>query len=322
MKPSTVLFLSDPKAQVLRLLGALPDDTTVVTGTSPEAFAGAAGEADIIVNRNLPLEVFREVWTMAPRVRWVHSFSAGVNNSLCEEFVCSEVPLTNGRGAFSRTLAEFAIGVTLYFAKDFPRLLRQQAQGVWQEFDSEEIHGKTMGIIGFGDIGQAVAARAADFGMRVVATRRRPEREEKKHSGFRILPATAIREVMAESDYVVVALPLTRETKGVVGARELAAMKPTGVLINIGRGAAVDESALIEALREKRIRGAGLDVFETEPLPPGHPFFSMENVLLSPHTADHVPGWEEPAMQVFLDNFERYRRGEPLRNVVDKELGY
>lgn len=322
MKPSTVLFLSDPTAQVLRLLDELPDDTTIVTGTSPEAFAGAAAEADIIVNRNLPLELFREVFSMAPQVRWVHSFSAGVNNSLCEEFVHSTVPLTNGRGAFSRTLAEFAIGVTLYFAKDFPRLLRQQAQGVWQDFDSEEIHGKTMGIVGYGDIGQAVAARAVDFGMKVLATRRRPEKDSEERAGLRILPATAIRKVMAESDYVVVALPLTQETKGVVGAHELAAMKPTGVLINIGRGAAVDERALIEVLREKRIRGAGLDVFETEPLPPGHPFFSMDNVLLSPHTADHVPGWEEPAMRILLDNFKRYRRGEPLRNMVDKELGY
>ena len=130
------------------------------------------------------------------------------------------------------------------------------------------------------------------------------------------------RELIAQSDYVVLSAPLTPETRGIVGEAELRAMKPQAVLINVGRGPLVDEAALIAALREKRIGGAALDVFNQEPLPAGHPYFALDNLLLSPHAADHTPDWQPRAMRLFLDNFERYRKGEPLRNVVDKRRGY
>jgi phosphoglycerate dehydrogenase-like enzyme len=129
-------------------------------------------------------------------------------------------------------------------------------------------------------------------------------------------------EMIAQCDYVVVTAPLTPQTRGLIGAREFAAMKPGAVIINVGRGAVIDEPAMIQALTEKRILGAGLDVFTTEPLPAGHPFFQLENVLLSPHSADHTPDWLERAMQFFLTQFERFAKGEPLLNVVDKKRGY
>jgi phosphoglycerate dehydrogenase-like enzyme len=128
--------------------------------------------------------------------------------------------------------------------------------------------------------------------------------------------------MMARSDYVVAAMPLTPASRGMIGQAEIEVMRSTAVLINIGRGPVVDEAALVRALASKRIRGAALDVFDIEPLPVGHPFYRMDNVLLSPHAADHTPDWKERTMRLFLENFERFRRGEPLRNLVDKKLGY
>jgi phosphoglycerate dehydrogenase-like enzyme len=167
-----------------------------------------------------------------------------------------------------------------------------------------------------------VARRAQALEMKVLAVRRRPERCGAEECVGAVFSPEARREVMAASDYVVAALPLTPETRGLIGEAELRAMKNSGVLINIGRGPAIDQAALVRALQQGWIRGAALDVFEQEPLPAGHPFYRLENVLLSPHCADHTAGWRERAMEVFLDNFERFRKGEPLRNVVDKRLGY
>jgi len=134
-------------------------------------------------------------------------------------------------------------------------------------------------------------------------------------------PKDRIR-MIEQCDYVVVAAPLTAETRSMVGEAEFAAMKPNAVIINVGRGPVIDETAMIRALTEKSIKGAALDVFDQEPLPGGHPFYSLDNVLLSPHCADHTPDWLDAAMRFFLDNFQRYRKGEPLLNIVDKELGY
>jgi phosphoglycerate dehydrogenase-like enzyme len=129
-------------------------------------------------------------------------------------------------------------------------------------------------------------------------------------------------EMISRCDYIVACAPLTPETRGLIGEPEFAAMKPNAVVINLGRGPVIDEAAMVSALREGRIKGAALDVFDTEPLPEGHPFYSLENVLLSPHCADHTPDWTDQAMLFFLAQFERYRKGEPLQNVVKKELGY
>ncbi len=317
MKPLSIVALADPAARSLAMLEELPDETHIAVGFRAEAFTGVAEEADIMITRMAPMDLVRTVWRMAPRLRWVHSLSAGVNNSLFDEFIESPVPLTNARGVYSRSLAEFALTGALFFAKDIRRMMRLQAEGRWEEFDVEEIHGKTMGIVGYGSIGRAVAERARDFGMRVIAIRRNPGPGEED-----VLPPERLNELMAASDYITAAAPLTPSTHHLIGAEALAAMKPTGVIINIGRGPVIDEAALVETLREGRIRGAALDVFETEPLPTGHPFFGLDNVLLSPHSADHTPGWEEASLRLFLDNFERFQKGEPLLNIVDKGAGY
>jgi phosphoglycerate dehydrogenase-like enzyme len=322
MDDSTVLVLADPAAPELALLGVLPDTTTIAVGMTPEAFARTAPQADIILISNGDAQLLEQVWRMAPRVRWVHSLSAGLDGILFRELVESPVPLTNARGVFSDALAEFAVGAVFFFARDFRRLVRSQNAGIWDPFDISEVRGATLGLVGYGDIGRAVASRGRALGLNVLAMRRRPELSREDRDVERVFGADQKHELLRQSDYVVVAAPLTPATKGLIGENEFAAMKPGAVLINIGRGPVVDEPALVRALEQKRIRGAALDVFEVEPLPAGHPFYRMENVLLSPHSADNTSDWKKRTMQVFLENFERYRRGEPLLNVVNKKLGY
>jgi len=252
----------------------------------------------------------------------VHSRAAGLDTLLFPALVDSPVLLTNSSGVYSRSLGEFVAAAVLFFAKDIGRMKRNQAAGRWEQFDVEEAHGRTMGIVGYGDIGRAAAKLAKALGMRVIALRRHPEQSRGDDLVDEALGVDRLLELMGRSDYVVVAAPLTPDTRGLVNAAAIAAMKPTGVLINVGRGAVIDEAALIVALRNKSIRGAALDVFDKEPLPDGHPFYPMENLLLSPHCADHTLTWIDDAMHFFVENFERFVRGEPLKNVVEKRLGY
>ncbi len=322
MRPITLLVLAPPAGGHLAMLERLPDDTRMVVGERPEAFESAADEADAILVWFTGRDLLEKVWKMAPRVRWVHASSAGVDTLLFPALVESPVPLTNARGAFSWSLGEFALAAILFFAKDLRRMVRSQQEGKWDQFDVEGVCGKTLGIIGYGDIGRAVAERAHAMGMRILAVRRRPELCEGDPLLDSAFPPESRGRMMAMADYVVLSAPLTAETRGLVGEAEIGAMKPGAVLINVGRGPVVDERALIRALEERRIRGAALDVFEQEPLPAGHPFYRLDNVLLSPHCADHTAGWMGQSVEVFLDNFERFRKGEPLRNVVDKRRGY
>lgn len=322
MAPLTVLVLADPTDADLALLEQLSEDTRIAVGSSPEAFENLAPEAEIILSWFAPRELMQAVWRMAPRVRWVHSASAGVENVLLPELVESAVPVTNGRGLYSDSLAEFVLGAVLFFAKDFERMLRSRQARRWDPFEVGLIEDRWLGILGYGDIGHAVARRARAFGMRIAALRRSVQAGETDPLADRLLGPDRLDELLAVSDYLVLALPLTAATRGLIGEAELARMKPGAVLINVGRGAVIHEDALARALRERRIRGAALDVFEREPLPQDHPFYSLDNVLLSPHCADHFPGWKRRAMELFLENFARFRQGLPLRNLVDKRAGY
>jgi len=307
----------------LALLEQLPHGTNLVAGTSAEAFERLAEDTDVIFNWSAGGKLLREVFLMCPNVRWVHSRSAGLDSVLFPELIASPVPVTNGRGVFSQSLGEFALAAILFFAKDLRRMVRNQEAGRWEQFDITEIAGQTLGIVGYGDIGRAVATRARAMGMRVVAIKRHgPPLYNVDPLVSRIYKPEERLEMMRVADYVVCSAPLTPETHGMIGDREFAAMRPGAVVINIGRGPVIDEPAMVRALSEKRIRGAALDVFDQEPLPEGHPFYKLDNVLLSPHCADHTPDWTEQAMRFFLTQFERFDRGEVLQNVVKKELGY
>ena len=322
MDNNTVLVLANPTDRELKLLEELPGETSIAVGNSREAFAGAAGDATVILNWSARPGLLREVFAMCPRVRWVHARSAGLDNVLFPEIVESPVPVTNGSGVFSPPLGEFALGAILFFAKDFRRMVRSQEAGVWDPFDMPEIAGQTVGILGYGDIGRAVAARVRPMGMRVLAVRRHVPLYNADPLVDRIYGPDQRLEMIARSDYVVASAPLTAETRGMVSEPEFAAMKREAVVINIGRGPVIDEGAMVRALSEGRIKGAALDVFDTEPLPAGHPLYRLPNVLLSAHCADHTPDWLERGMRFFLDQFERFRKREALVNVVDKKLGY
>jgi phosphoglycerate dehydrogenase-like enzyme len=252
----------------------------------------------------------------------VHCRAAGIDDLLSSELVDHAVPLTNGSGVFSPPLGEFVLGAVIYFAKDFRRLIRNQMAGVWEPFDIPEIAGQTAGIVGYGDIGRAVATRLKAFGMNILALRRTPPTGGSDPLVDRYYGPGGLLEMIPRCDYVVATAPLTPQTRGMIGAREFAAMKSSAVIVNVGRGAVIDEPAMIQALTEKRIAGAALDVFTVEPLPPGHPFYQLENVLLSPHSTDHTYDWLERAMRFFLTQFDRFAKGEPLLNVVDKARGY
>ncbi|HWQ56371.1 MAG TPA: D-2-hydroxyacid dehydrogenase [Bryobacteraceae bacterium] len=322
MEHHTVLVLADPTEPQLAMLEALPDGTGIAVGNRTDAFVRAAEDATVILQWSGSRELLRDTLAMVPGVRWVHVRSAGLDGVLFPELIESRAVLTNGRGVFSAPLGEFAIGAALFFAKDFRRMVRNQEAGAWEQFDVGELAGSTVGILGYGDIGRAVASRARAFGMRILALRRRP----KISSGDPLVDVSLgpadLPELLAQSDYLVAAAPLTPETRGMIGDAAFGLMKPGAVLINIGRGPVVDEAALVRALRARRIRGAALDVFENEPLPAGHPLYSLDNVLLSPHCADHTTDWLERAMGFFLENFKRFREARPLLNIVDKRQGY
>ena len=323
MDDSTVVVLADPAEERMAMLERLPRGTRVTVGDSPDAFAQTAGDATVLFNWALDNALFRKVFGMCPRLEWVHIRAAGLDNVFFPDLVNSPAVLTNSTGVFSQSLGEFGLAAILYFAKDLRRMIRSQAAGVWDPFDITEISGQTVGIVGYGDIGRAVAMRVKPMGMEVLALKRSgPPLYNVDPLVSRFYKPEERIAMISRCDYVVACAPLTAETRGMIGAAEFAAMKPQAVVVNLGRGPVIDEAAMIDALGKGAIKGAALDVFDQEPLPAGHPFYGMENVLLSPHCADHTADWLEQAMQFFLDQFERFRRHEPLRNVIDKHRGY
>jgi phosphoglycerate dehydrogenase-like enzyme len=314
---NTVLVLAQRDDRQFAML----KDLAHVVGSQAAAFAEASKDATVILDWSGSRELLRTVFPMCGKVRWVHSRAAGLDNLLFPELVESDVPLTNGRGVFSASLGEFALAAILYFAKDFRRMLRNQAAGVWEPFDVEEIAGRTVGIVGYGDIGRAVAMRVHAMGMRVLATKRHVlEMADSLVEQF--YRPDARREMLAHCDYIVATAPLTEETRHMISHAEFAVMKPTAVVLNLGRGPVIDETALLRALTAGRIKGAALDVFEHEPLPAGHALYRLENALLSPHCADHTADWKDQAMRFFLEQYGRFEKEQPLKNVVNKRLGY
>ncbi|MCH7523068.1 MAG: D-2-hydroxyacid dehydrogenase [Chloroflexi bacterium] len=263
----------------------------------------------------------------APKLRWVQLTSAGVDRLLDGDLAKSGVTLTTASGIHAVPIGEYVMGVMLAFAKGLPQAMRAQAERTWRPYLAEELYDKTVGIVGLGAIGGYVAKLAKADGMRVLAVRRSTQRRSTgEGAGLddvdELLPPSDLTYLLSEADYVVIAVPLTAESRGLIGERELRAMKPTARIINIARGALIDEAALVQALNEKWIGGAALDVFEHEPLPPESELWGMENVILTPHISGGTPVYMERAVELFCDNLRRYLAGEPLRNVVEVERGY
>jgi phosphoglycerate dehydrogenase-like enzyme len=320
MYDTTVLVIG-PADDSLRLLSEAGQGVRFVTGQRLEDFEGAAPEADAVFFSGSSRRVLEELLPTAPRVRWVHTRWAGLEGLLSPAVARHPSVLTNARGVYSGSLAEFVLAAILYFAKDLGRMVRNQRTETWEPFDVDEIRGKTLGIVGYGHIGASIAERGRGAGLRVLALRRSAAAPPDSRVDEWV-PRRQLRDLMARSDYVAVALPATPETRHLVDAAALGALRKSAVFVNVGRGSTVDEAALVRALETRAIRGAALDVFETEPLPAGHPLYRLENVLVSPHCADHTPTWRDDAVRLFLANLARFRTGVPLENVVDKTRGY
>lgn len=264
--------------------------------------------------------VLDKVLAVAPEMRWIHTPSAGVEHLLIAPVLERDITLTNSAGVHAIPIAEFVLALLLSRAKQLPGYAAAQAEARWDRaHEPQELYEQTMLILGIGGIGQAIAERAAAFGMRVLGSRRAPR---PMPGVARVVGNDGWRELLPEADYIVVAAPLTEETRGMLDAAAFAAMKPTAYLVNIARGAIIDEAALIAAIGAGRIAGAALDTFEQEPLPPESPLWSLPNVTITPHATAGSPRMRERQIALFLENLQRFRNGEPLRNVVDKAAGY
>jgi len=286
--------------------------------TAKEKLDDLLAEAEVILGLRLPQNVI----TRAPKLKWIQAVGAGVNRFLDTEIVESSVIMTNARGVQSTPIAEFTLGLMLMFVKQAPLCFQLKQEKQWRRFTPTVLRSKTVGIVGLGSIGREVARLAKAFGMRVLATRRSAKRVGRARYVDIVLPQDQLRELLVESDFVVLTLPLTPETNKYIGEEELRTMKSTAYLINIARGGVLDEEALIRALEEHWIAGAGLDVFATEPLPTDSRLWELPNVILSPHTAGDFEDRAVQVTEVFLENLRRYLDGKRLLNVVDKKKGY
>ncbi|MBI2238271.1 MAG: D-2-hydroxyacid dehydrogenase, partial [Actinobacteria bacterium] len=276
--------------------------------------------AEIVFAWDYEEDLLPSAWSGAGSVRWIQAASAGVDALLFPELIEGDVLVTNARGVFDEPMAEYVLGLVLAFAKDFPTTFEHRLASAWEHRDTERLAGMSLLVVGVGPVGRAVARLGRAVGMEVEGLGR-TARAGDGDFGV-VLGAGDLHGALAWSDYVVNALPSTPGTRHLFDAAAFACMKPTARFVNVGRGATVDERALADALRAGTIAGAALDVFEEEPLPAGSPLWRMPNVIVSPHMSGDFAGWERAVVEVFVDNLGRWVRGEPLRNVVDKRLGY
>jgi phosphoglycerate dehydrogenase-like enzyme len=261
----------------------------------------------------------------APNLKWLHTVAAGIEDFLERGFGRGNYQFTNGSGPHAIPMGEFVTLLVLMFAKEARQFLKNQERSRWERVGGREVYGSTAGIVGLGDVGMGAAERLKALGCRVLATRRSVAAVQRNVGPVdELLPASELPYLLRESDYVILAVPLTPETRHLINAEALRMMKPSTYLINVARGGVVDEAALIEALRTGVIAGAALDVFDTEPLPPDSPFWQMENVIVTPHISPTSGSaiFMQRHVDLFRENLRRYLAGEPLLNVVNVEKGY
>ena len=260
------------------------------------------------------------------RLKWIHFGVAGLEHSLFPDILKSKTIITNASGVHAGPVSEFVMSAILYFAKRFKDCYEFMQTTNWTQWEVAkqmvQLKGKTVGIIGFGSLGMAIAKKAKAFDMKVIATRRLQKKVEHKKTVDELIPISKLSHLLKNSDFVIVACPLTPLTRGMIGKRELSTMKSSAIIINIARGKIINEAALIKALQNKTIAGAALDVFEEEPLPKESPLFALDNVFLSPHISGNFPEYQHDVMVQFADNLNRYLAGKDLKNRVCKKRLY
>ena len=287
-----------------------------------DADESAFEHAEVLLLGSVPASVLDHVVARAPRLRWIHSASAGVDRVTTAAVRERGLLVTNARGVFSRPIAEYVVMMSLAIARRLPQLLELQRERTWQPLRGRELSELTIGIVGYGSIGVEIAKLLLPFGCRIVATRRHPERGAGDVANVELYGLDELGEVLRASDIVVIAAPLTDETAGLIGAEQLADMREDAWLINIARGRLIDEIALRRALSSGWIGGAVLDVFAEEPLPPDSPLYDTPNLVITPHTSWASERVAERTVDLFTENLRAFRSGEPMRNQVDLEAGY
>jgi phosphoglycerate dehydrogenase-like enzyme len=311
-RPVVLVYHPLDAAAYARLISPKRRVTVRVAATSEEAVEGIA-EADVLYGWNVPAALFEK----AARLRWLQAMSAGVDWALVPELP-ARVTVTRAPGVFGPWMAEYVLGWLLWVTQRLATYREAQRRREWIEHVlPDRLNGKTLAVVGTGDIGRTIARAARALGGRVIGV----SRSGRPVPGLaRVYPARALTRALAAADFVVLAVPLTDATRGLIGAAELAAMRPDAWLVNVARGAVVDEPALVAALTARRIGGAILDVFTAEPLPPAHPLWGLDNVVVTPHiSGPSTPGGIAP---LFDDNLRRFLTGRRLRHVVDRTRGY
>jgi len=308
------------EAQRKRIESAAPD-IALHHALKPGEVGEIISEVDVVA---APMVYFpRDLFLRATNLKWLHALSAGVDAMLHPELIASDVQLSNSRGVFDTPVSEHAFTLLAALTRELPHYARNQRMGQWKRGPASEMEGKTIGIIGLGSIGRVIARKAKlAFGMKVMATQKPLNQIEPDVDV--LLPAEELDTLLQTADYVVVTAALTEATTGLIGARELRLMKPTAYLVNIARGKIIQNEALIQALREGWIAGAGLDVTDPEPLPPDSELWELDNLILTPHIASVTDPvlTSERMTTVFLENLQCYLKGEPLPTSVDKERRY
>jgi phosphoglycerate dehydrogenase-like enzyme len=333
------------RAQDLERIKAVAPGSRIVNLSVEGLADGPVDDVEVLLRGWLVAEAFDRLLVRAPHLTWVHSATSGVERALTPAALARDVLVTNARGVFSRPIAEHVLLMILAVSRHLPQLLELQRERTWQPLEGRELRELTIGIVGYGSLGRSVASLASAFGARVIAMRRRPDAADAPGapggpggSGApgaddgdvfpfeprldRVVGPDGLHELLAESDVVVLAAPLTPETEGMIDEAAVAAMKRDAWLINVARGRLIDDTALIRALRENRIGGAALDAFRDEPLPQSSPYWELPNVILTPHTAWSSARVLDRSVDLFCDNLVRFSRGEALRNVVDPTAGY
>jgi phosphoglycerate dehydrogenase-like enzyme len=290
-------------------------DMEVVSGTDEKILFQHIADADMMIAWRFPIEVLKQ----AGKLRWIQLTSAGIDHLFPARESLRDVVVTNTRGIHADIMADYAFAAILMCQWDFPRLIRQQEAKRWIPRDTAPLAGKTLGIVGVGAIGSEIARRAQGFHMNVVGVKRNPLPMAEVNQ---IFGPDHLHKMLSASDFVVILAPATPETYRMIGESELRAMKRTAYLVNIARGTVVVESALVRALQENWIAGAVLDVFEKEPLPDDSPLWTLENVLVTPHLSGNLQDYANRVMAIFTENYQRWKAGKQLLNVVELEKGY
>ncbi|MFE3030210.1 D-2-hydroxyacid dehydrogenase [Streptomyces canus] len=308
--PTLLVLDAEPSPRLGRLTGRAriehADGTTL---------AERLPSADVLLVWDFASTAVRDAWPgEGPRPRWVHTASAGVDHLMCPELAVSDTVVTNARGVFDQPIAEYVAALVLTMAKDLPRTLELQREGVWRHRESQRVAGTRACVVGSGPIGRAIVSTLKALGITTALVGRRPR------TG--IHGPDDLDRLMARSDWVIAAAPLTAETHGMFDARRFGMMQPSARFINIGRGQLVVEEALVEAVVKRWIAGAALDVFDTEPLPPESPLWRVPGLIVSPHMSGDTVGWRDELGTQFVELYDRWEAGRSLPNVVDKKRGY